>query len=189
MNSKRIIVLVGPSGSGKTTIGEKLSDKGMHKLVTTTTRAPRVGETDGVDYYFRSVDELDPEDFVEQTIYNHRLYGLTKSEVSQALKNHPLVHVSLDKNGARAMKKAFPEETLIIFLTVSAEDMKERMECRGDAPQKISERLTFCEQTDELEPLDEADVILENRTVDDTVARIFKVISSGHQADISANGA
>ncbi|EXJ23996.1 Guanylate kinase [Alkalibacterium sp. AK22] len=189
MNSKRIIVLVGPSGSGKTTIGEKLSEKGLHKLVTTTTRVPRAGETDGVDYYFRNVDELDPKDFIEQTIYNHRLYGLTKSEVSQALDRYPLVHVSLDKNGARAMKQAFPEETLIIFLTVSAEDMKKRMECRGDAPQKIIERLTFSEETDELKPLDEADVILENRTVEETVESIFSVIDGSRQADISANGA
>ncbi|MCC5895381.1 MAG: AAA family ATPase [Alkalibacterium sp.] len=176
MGNKRIIVLVGPSGSGKTTIGELLSQKGIPKLITTTTRLPREGEQDEVDYYFKKVEELDPDDFIEQTIYNQKLYGLTKAEVSKALNKHPLVHVSLDKNGAKAMKEVYPEETLVVFIYVSTEEMKKRMSRRGDSQQKISERVAFSEETDELKPIPEADLILENRSVEETVTKILEVV-------------
>ena len=53
MSNKQIVVMVGPSGSGKTSIGEVLSKNGVQRLITTTTREPRVGEVNGVDYYFR----------------------------------------------------------------------------------------------------------------------------------------
>ena len=97
--------MVGPSGSGKTSIGEVLSKNGVQRLITTTTREPRVGEVNGVDYYFREFSELDGDDFVEQTIYNGNRYGLTKEEVSNQLEQHDIVHVSLDQNGAEAVLK------------------------------------------------------------------------------------
>lgn len=176
MSNKRIIVLVGPSGSGKTTIGDLLSQKGIPKLITTTTRLPRHGEKNEVDYYFKKVEDLDPDDFIEQTIYNQKLYGLTKEEVSQSLKKYSVVHVSLDKNGAKAMKEVYPEETLVVFIYVSTEEMKKRMERRGDTQQKISERVAFSEETDELKPVQEADLVLENRSVEETADKILEVI-------------
>ena len=69
MSNKHIIVMVGPSGSGKTSIGEVLSENGIQRLTTTTTRSPREGEVDGVDYYFREFSEIDADEFIEQTIY------------------------------------------------------------------------------------------------------------------------
>lgn len=101
---KKIIVLVGPSGSGKTTLGEGLTDLGYKKLVTTTTRKPRAGELDGVDYYFRDRADLKADDFVEQTEYNQNIYGLTKAEINQSLEESEVVHVSLDRNGAEDIK-------------------------------------------------------------------------------------
>jgi len=186
-NDNRIIVLVGPSGSGKTTVGELLTKKGIPKLVTTTTREPREGEIDGVDYYFRKVEELDSDDFIEQTIYNQKLYGLTKKEVTEALKNKRVVHVSLDKNGARAMKETFPKETVVVFIYVSTEEMKKRMRNRGDSEQKISERLSFSRQTDELKPVEEADLIIENKSVEDTVDKILSLISKKSDQPMTEN--
>lgn len=181
MSGKRIIVLVGPSGSGKTTLGEELSKKGYPKLVTTTTRKPRHGETDGIDYYFRSEEDLDPDDFVEQTVYNDRLYGLTKAEVREALIHHPLVHVSLDRNGAKAMKAVYPEETFVVFVYVSEEEMEKRMKARGDKENKIAERIRFSQSTDELKPPEEADLVIENKTVEDSVERIVNAVAEINQ--------
>lgn len=173
MNKKCIIVLVGPSGSGKTTVGDALSDKGIPKLVTTTTRKPREGELGGVDYYFREPDELNPDDFIEQTVYNQRIYGLTKNEVKHALEKYDKVHVSLDKNGAKAMKQAYPEETVIVFMYVPLSEMVKRMTERGDSEQKISERVDFSQETNELKPIEEADLIIENRSIEETVDTIL----------------
>ncbi|MER2064002.1 MAG: AAA family ATPase [Alkalibacterium sp.] len=181
MSVKRIIVLVGPSGSGKTTLGEELSKMGYPKLVTTTTRQPRKGEKDGIDYYFRNADDLDPDDFVEQTIYNDRLYGLTKAEVREALINHPLVHVSLDRNGAKAMKAVYPEETFVVFVYVSEEEMEKRMRARGDSESKITERIEFSQATDELEPPQETDFVIENITVEETVDKILEAVAEANR--------
>lgn len=179
---KRIIVLVGPSGSGKTTVGEALTQLGIPKLVTTTTRQLRVGEQDSVDYYFRNAEDMDTDDFVEQTVYNGRVYGLTKNEVDTALDEHDLVHVSLDKNGARAMKENYPEETLIFFIYVSIEEMVRRMQMRGDSEDKISERVRFSQQTDELKPLNKCDLVIENVTVAKTVESIMSFIEESSAA-------
>ncbi|WP_161878520.1 guanylate kinase [Alkalibacterium sp. MB6] len=176
MNNKRIIVLVGPSGSGKTTIGTELSKRGIPKLVTTTTRKPRPGEKEGVDYYFRRPEDLKRDDFIEQTTYNHRIYGLTKAEVEQSLAIHDTVHVSLDKHGARAMKEAYPQETLIVFIFVSIEEMEKRMEARGDVGSKIYERLLFSKETDELRPIEEADIIIENKSIESSVEEILEEV-------------
>lgn len=176
MNRKCIIVLVGPSGSGKTTVGDALSEKGIPKLVTTTTRNPREGEQDGVDYYFRKPEELDSSDFIEQTVYNHRLYGLTKKEVEHALAEYDVVHVSLDKNGAKAIKTVYPEETVTVFIYVPLNEMVRRMKVRGDSEQRISERIDFSQETNELNPIEEADLIIENISIEQTVEFILQYL-------------
>ncbi|MEC6749183.1 AAA family ATPase [Marinilactibacillus sp. XAAS-LB27] len=173
MGNKCIIVMVGPSGSGKTTVGESLSRNGIPKLVTTTTREPRLGEQEGIDYHFRKVEELDPSDFIEQTVYNNKVYGLTKQEVSDALREHDVVHVSLDRHGAKAMKRSFPRETVVVFIYISKEMMAERMRKRGDSEEKIYERLCHSEANDELAPPEDTDLIIENISIQETVDQIL----------------
>lgn len=181
MNAKRLIVLVGPSGSGKTTLGDELTKKGYPKLVTTTTRQPRSGEVDGVDYYFKKETDLDPDDFVEQTIYNGNLYGLTKAEVREALIQHQLVHVSLDRNGAKALQTVYPQETFVVFVYVSEDEMRKRMEIRGDNENKIAERIEFSQAINESEPIEEADLVIENRSIEESVDKILSAINKRNQ--------
>lgn len=173
-SEKRILVFVGPSGSGKTTVGNELSKRGIKKLVTTTTRPPREGEVDGQDYYFAKAEELDPEDFVEQTVYNDNTYGLTRKEVETALEEYDIVHVSLDQNGAIAMRKAYPEETRIIFFEISEAKMAERMRKRGESEETIAKRLAFGRETQENIPPNGTDLIVQNIHVEDTAETILK---------------
>lgn len=172
----KILVLVGPSGSGKTTIGEKLSELGYKKLVTTTTRKPRSGESEGADYYFREVHELNDDDFIEQTQYNQNTYGLTKKEVDDSLKENNIVHVSLDRNGVKAMKKEYPDEAVVIFITISQEEMINRMQKRGDSETIIQERIDHCNETGELDPPEETDFIVQNHDMKKAVAEILNII-------------
>lgn len=174
MTNKRIIVMVGPSGSGKTTVGEALTKKGIPKLVTTTTRLPRPGEQEGIDYYFREEAMLNSDDFIEQTRYNDRVYGLTKEEVKAALERFDTVHVSLDRNGSKAMKEAFPEETKVVFIQISQEAMENRMRKRGDSEEKIAERIAHSKKTGEQIPPEETDIVVENVDVDRTVEEILE---------------
>lgn len=176
MADKKIIILVGPSGSGKTSIGKKLEEKSIPRLVTTTTRSARSNEIDGKDYYFRKPSEMEKDDFVEQTIYNENQYGLTKDEISTKLKKHDRVHVSLDKNGARAVKEKYPKESFIIFVKIKEEEMVKRMKKRGDSKMQIQERLSLAQATKELVPLEEADLVIRNKEIDETVKEIMNHI-------------
>lgn len=178
MSNKCIIVMVGPSGSGKTSIGEVLSENGVQRLTTTTTRSPREGEVDGVDYYFREFSEIDADEFVEQTTYNGNRYGLTKDEVKNQLKDHDFVHVSLDQSGAEAVLEAFPNEAYIVFVSITEEEMVQRMEKRGDSEKAIKERIRFCRETDELTAPEFADMILINKNIELTAKQILENIGN-----------
>lgn len=176
MVDKKIIILVGPSGSGKTSIGKKLEKKSIPRLVTTTTRSARSNEIEGKDYYFRKLSEMNKKDFVEQTIYSGNRYGLTKNEISAKLKAHDRVHVSLDKNGARAVKEKYPKESFIVFVKIKEEEMIKRMKKRGDSKIQIQERLSLAQETEELIPLVEADLVIRNKEIDETVKEIMNHI-------------
>lgn len=173
MTNKKIIILVGPSGSGKTSIGEVLEKKFIPRLVTTTTRPARPGEIEGVDYYFRDLSEMNPNKFVEQTFYNKNRYGLTKDEVHSKLEEHKIVHVSLDRKGAKAVKEKFPEESFVVFVKITEEEMSERMEKRGDSKSQIEERIFFARENDELIAPKEADLIIKNENVKESAEIII----------------
>lgn len=175
-NDKKILVLVGVSGSGKTTIQEELTKHDMKKLVTTTTRPPRKGEREGKDYYFIKNEDLTNYEFVERTLYNDNHYGLTKQEIEGALKDYDCVHVSLDQNGAKALKEIYGELVTIIFFDVSEEDMVRRLENRGDSSEKMKERLAHAHEFREFEAPKETDLVVENHSVSETVGRILRHI-------------
>lgn len=178
MAEKTIIVLVGPSGSGKTSIGEVLSNNDIPRLVTTTTRQPREGEINGIDYYFRDFSEVELDDFVEQTIYNGNRYGLTKDEVVSMLEKHDTVHVSLDQSGAKAVKEAFPEETFVVFVQIDEAQMIERMKQRGDSIEEIKARVHFSRETNELQAPAYADVIVENKNINEAALKIMNRVKN-----------
>jgi len=180
MAEKTIIVLVGPSGSGKTSIGEVLIKHGIPRLITTTTREPREGEIEGVDYYFRDFSEMKIDDFVEQTVYNDNRYGLTKKEVNTMLEKHDIVHVSLDQNGAQAVKEAFPKEAFVVFVQINEEKMIHRMKLRGDPQAEIDARIAYSRKTNELVPPSYTDLIVENIDIHIAAQKIIDNVMKQH---------
>ena len=94
-----IVTVTGPSGSGKTVLSKKLKDSGFEPLISTTTRLPRQGEVDGVDYYFLSEEQFNRDLknglFMENVEYNGVLYGVSSKEASRAFSmNKPAVLVA-----------------------------------------------------------------------------------------------
>lgn len=135
-----MIILIGPSASGKTEIAKKLiSAFGYKKFVTTTTRNKRVGEIDGIDYYFISVDEfkenLMNNKFIETTIYNNNYYGSYKSEMAD---NKVLI---VEPNGLKAFQSLNDPHIISFFIDSSEDDRYERMLKRGDEINDIKRRL------------------------------------------------
>lgn len=174
MANKKIIILVGPSGSGKTSIGKVLEEKSIPRLITTTTRKARVGEIDGRDYYFEDIVNMNLEDFVEQTKYNKNCYGLTKKEVHSMLEKNNIVHVSLDKKGAKALKRVYPKKSFVVFVKITEKEMVKRMRKRGDSEEQIIERITLARASNELSIPEVADLVIENISIKNSAEKIIK---------------
>jgi guanylate kinase len=135
-----MIVLTGASASGKTEVAKLLRLKyGIVKVITHTTRSPRVGETNGIDYYFVSEADflagLKRGDFVEHTYYNNHYYGCSKKEVAD---NKCAV---LDPNGLRSFLALHDPRVVTFFLEATERTREKRMELRGDKKEDIARRL------------------------------------------------
>ena len=156
-----MIVLVGESASGKSTIEKILADKyGYKKTVSYTTRPPRDGEVNGVDYHFISEDEyndkFNSKYFVETGAYNGWFYGTTKDQY-----NENTVCV-LTPHGLRQIKKNFGEEDIESFyIKVPRRDRLIKILERGDnIDEAIRRNQSDVGQYDGLE--DEVDFVIEN---------------------------
>lgn len=174
---KRILVIVGPSGSGKSTVSRMLAERGIPRLITSTTRPPRDGERDGVDYYFKTVDQMKEEPFIEQTFYAKNVYGLTVKEVEEKLAKYDTVQVTLDKNGVSALREQFPQETKVIFFQITEQEMIERMKKRGDNLEAIQSRIAFGQSTKELEPVKGADLVVSKGSPEDITSQILRIFN------------
>lgn len=158
---QKIIAIIGPSGSGKTHLSKELVGKGIPKCITTTTRQPRKseGEKDGEDYYFVTPEVFGKMDFIETTMYHGNQYGLSVAEINRKLNESKMIQVVVDKNGGRALKEQFPDETIIVYLPITKEKMRARMQLRGDCREIVEQRVLYAEETGEFTPPDEVDFI------------------------------
>ncbi len=103
MGSKKLIVLVGSSGSGKTHTLKLLEKEGYKKLVTTTTRPPREGEVDGVDYIFMPREHFTHKNMLEVEEINGELYGMNIDVINQIMKNHDKLVIVVNYNGVKKL--------------------------------------------------------------------------------------
>ena len=134
-----ILVVSGPSGSGKTSLAravcEELEDKAYFSI-SSTTRAIREGEKEGVDYFFLSKEEFikDIEDgyFLEWAEVHGNFYGTSKKQINLALSEGKIVFLDIDVQGYELVKKAYPDITSGIFVTtLNIEILKQRLQKRG----------------------------------------------------------
>lgn len=135
-----MLILIGPSASGKTEVAKLLAKKyNITKIVTYTTRAPRINEINGVDYNFVSVEEfakLTQEDFfVETTYYNSNYYGTAKKDIKDDK------CVILDPNGLKSFLALNDERIVSIFLDSDEKTRFNRMLLRKDSVEDAEKRL------------------------------------------------
>ncbi len=160
-----IFILVGPSGSGKTTIMELLLEKhvaGLKRVITTTTRAPRPGESDGVEYWFLTKEAfkhgIERHAFVEWIQGFDNFYGTGRRELETQTAAGPVITVT-DMPGALEIRKQFPK-THIVFLTVPKEQLIERLEARQSNADILKMRVEKIDR--ELATAAFADVVIDN---------------------------
>ena len=190
-NSHALLVLISaPSGGGKTTLCQQLlqARPDMARAITCTTRAPRAGETDGIDYYFLTEEtfarRVQAEDFLEHaTVYGCR-YGTLKSEVLDKLRAGRDVLLNVDVQGAATIRQRAHQDPELrralvsVFLTPpSIEILEARLRNRGsDAPEVVEKRLNTARQ--EIEQWAQFDYLLISGSIAEDLRRMLAVVEA-----------
>lgn len=147
MKKGLLVVVSGPAGSGKGTVNAHLINSGEFVYsVSATTRAPRPGETDGVNYYYVSREEflkrIDDGEMLEYTEYCGNFYGTPKKEALSVLEAGKNLILEIEVEGAMNVKRKFPDAILIMLLPPSFAAQEQRLRGRGtETEDKICQRL------------------------------------------------
>ena len=170
--SKGILYVVSaPSGCGKGTILSEIlkNNDNIYYSVSATTRDPRDGEVDGVNYYFLSDEEFKSEinngGMLEYAQFCGNFYGTPKKMVIDKLKQGIDVMLEIETIGAMQIKKAMPEAVLIFILPPSVSELRRRLEKRGTEPQDVIDRRVK-EAVDEIKRAVNYDYVMMNDDID-----------------------
>lgn len=145
----RVFVITGPSGVGKGTLIKELCARvpEVELSISATTREPRPGEQDGVDYHFLSREEFDRRigvgEFLEWAEYSGNRYGTLREEVERRTRRGAPVVLEIEVQGARQVRETMPEAVRIFIEPPNAIALRERLQGRGtDSAEMIERRLT-----------------------------------------------
>lgn len=176
-----IFVVSGPSGVGKHTILRRLEerDPDLEHTVSATSRRPRRGEVPGKDYYFLDKDEfrrrVEAGDFVEWAEVHDSLYGTLREELERHVRSGKDVILQLDVQGARNLKAALPQVTLVFIMPPSFEELERRIRRRAsDDAEAVAVRLRNARA--EMDARFEYDHVVVNETVETAVAECEAII-------------
>lgn len=177
------IVIAAPSGAGKTSLAQELvrRNEGVVFSISATTRSPRPGEQDGVDYYF--VDEAEftrlaeAGELVEYAVVHGCRYGTLRSEVDAALARGHTVVLDIDVQGARQVRQRLPDAVLAFVLPPSGAELIRRLESR--ATENSGQRLSrLAAAAGELSALDEFDYVVVNADFERAVVELEAIITA-----------
>ena len=184
MKTGKLIIISAPSGTGKSTIINRIIDDEQLRLefsISATTRPPRTGEEDGVNYYFMTPEqfrkEIEDDAFAEyQEVYQGRYYGTLKREIERINANGKNVILDLDVLGGINVKNLYGDHALSIFIAPPSIDvLRDRLVNRGtDSMEDIKNRLNKAEFEIEHGVYFDEKVI--NDVLDDAVEQVRKLI-------------
>lgn len=168
-----MIVLTGESGSGKSTVEDLLSKQGLNHIISCTTRKPREGEQDGIDYKFMTKEEflegLNTGRFAEYVIYRENYYGIL---VEDCEANSIVV---VEPNGFRQLKKIKNIDIVSFYIHVDSRERMIRMLKRGDVIEEVFKRYEY-DKVAFAGIANEVNYIVENTSIEDVVDKIVKIL-------------
>jgi guanylate kinase len=181
-----LIVLSGPSGVGKGTVRKEIfsqPDTAFEYSISVTTRKPRTGEVDGVDYFFRTREEF--EDLIENgklleyAEFVDNYYGTPVDYVRQTLDNGKDVFLEIEVKGARQVREKFPEGLFIFLMPPSLTELKNRIVTRGTETDDIIHNRMLTAR-EEIEMMELYDYVVENDQVELACERIKAIVTAEH---------
>lgn len=185
MNKGLLIVLSGPSGVGKGTVCAALRDKTTDLVysVSATTRKPRPGEVDGVNYFFKTKQEfeqmIEQDELLEWAEYVGNYYGTPSQFVHQTLGEGKDVFLEIEVQGAMKVKQKFPEAVFIFLAPPSLSELEKRIIGRGtDDHDVIRQRMSVA--IDEIRLMEQYDYVVVNDEIERACRRIMSIIEAEH---------
>lgn len=177
-----VLVLHGPSGVGKDTVIAKLRERtGIHRPTSTTSREPREGEADGVDYHFVTasefLDRIERHEFGERALVYGQLKGLERHEIEGPLAMGRDVIIRTDVQGARRWREVLEGGIFVFLMAESIEVLKRQLtERQTESDADLARRLA--ELNEELDDIPNNDYVVQNRhgNVDEAVTEIVAII-------------
>ncbi|WLR53197.1 guanylate kinase [Bacillus tianshenii] len=180
-----LYVLSGPSGVGKGTVRKALFENDTHLQysISMTTRAPREGEVDGVDYFFKSRETFEQlireNKLLEWAEYVGNYYGTPIDYVEETLERGQDVFLEIEVQGAMQVKNAFPEAVFIFLIPPSLEELKNRILGRGtETEDLVNNRLSAAKV--EIEMMNAYDYVVVNDQIDRAVQRVQAIVQAEH---------
>ena len=184
MSKGKLVVISGFSGAGKGTIVKQLIERYGYSLsVSATTRAPREGEVDGKDYYFKTTDEflslVDYNGLIEWTKYVDNYYGTPRKFVEDELSAGKTVILEIEVKGAANIKAQYPDAVLLFLTTKDVETLRGRLRKRGTETDEVIEK-RIKRAAEESELMDNYDYIVVNDDLEECIDTVHSIIISDY---------
>lgn len=179
---KPIFIITGPSASGKTTVAMEIikSSLPITKVVTTTTRAPRTGEVDGIDYHFvtkaRFEEMIAKNAMFEWARYDDNYYGSQNRDVKAIFDGGKYPLWVVDIQGAEYFKKHYPTAKIFFIAPESLDVLRQRLKGRGDSSDDITIRLSIAKDEMAKAKLFDYSIINKDGRVEESVKEIIEKI-------------
>jgi guanylate kinase len=177
----RVFVITGPSGVGKGTLIRGLMERlpALELSVSATTRSPRAGERDGVDYHFLAGEDFERRaregGFVEHADYAGRRYGTLRSELDDRVRAGVPVVLEIEVQGARQVRTAVPEAVQVFIAPPSIETLRDRLLARGtDDEEEVARRLRVADE--ELDARSEFRHVVVNDRLEDALDELTAIV-------------
>ncbi|KAB2335360.1 guanylate kinase [Cytobacillus gottheilii] len=181
-----LIVLSGPSGVGKGTVRKEIfsqPDTAFEYSISMTTRNPREGEVDGVDYFFKSKEDFEQlikdDKLLEYAEFVGNYYGTPVDYVRETINQGKDVFLEIEVQGARQVREKFPDGLFIFLVPPSLSELKNRIVTRGtETIDVINNRMNAAKE--EIEMMNLYDYVVENDQIDLACERIKAIVVAEH---------